>query len=160
MGQSWCSITLETWSYRPQQICQGRHTDLVYQQKICAGTSHFGSCNQHQVCTAPIEWQIHPTHRKCHNVCWGWRWSFQTRTLNEAIKNPWKHLITYFKNEVMASPQTFRTGRTFIRQLWMEITPLLLANYMMYRGREHVKKHRSIPCMEFDAEGLKLLYMQ
>jgi len=35
------------------------HTDLVYQQEAgkmrCTATLHFGSCKQHQVCTALIE---------------------------------------------------------------------------------------------------------
>jgi hypothetical protein len=43
------------------------HTDLAYQQKVgkmrCTGTLHFGSCNQYQVRTALIEWQIWPLHR-------------------------------------------------------------------------------------------------
>jgi hypothetical protein len=27
-----------------------------------------------------------PNTQMCHNVYWGWRWSFQTCTLKEAIK--------------------------------------------------------------------------
>jgi hypothetical protein len=41
-------------------------------------------------------------------------------------------------------------------QYGFKCAPSLPANYTTYRGRQHVKKQRSVPRIEGDAEGLKL----
>jgi len=42
------------------------------------------------------------------------------------------------------------------RRYELKCAPLLPANYTTYRGREDVKKQRSIPRIEGDTEGLNI----